>query len=72
MVTVRNDGHPSWEESLRPSPWKKPSRSYDKGQCCEVCVSPLSGVFFRDSVHPTGPILVFLPSAWLSLVKVLS
>ncbi|WDZ90739.1 DUF397 domain-containing protein [Nocardiopsis sp. HUAS JQ3] len=43
----------------------------DEADCCEVRLCSSGGVLLRDSVHPAGPVLFFVPGAWLPLLRVL-
>jgi hypothetical protein len=44
--------------------WFKSSRSSRRDTCVEVAHLTDSTVGVRDSTNPTGPALVFTPTAW--------
>ncbi|MCN0178547.1 DUF397 domain-containing protein [Salinispora arenicola] len=49
--------------------WRKSSRSGGNGGQCVEVADNLSGVVgVRDSKDPTGPALVFRPTAWRAFV----
>ncbi|MGW3603057.1 DUF397 domain-containing protein [Micromonospora sp. NPDC005161] len=49
--------------------WRTSSRS-GNGECVEVADNLPGVVGVRDSKDPTGPVLVFAPSAWRAFVAV--
>ncbi|MFI9636228.1 DUF397 domain-containing protein [Nocardia sp. NPDC051929] len=49
---------------LSGSKWFKSSRSGGDKACVEVAFLAGGGVGVRDSKNPSGPALVFTPSAW--------
>ncbi|WP_280231501.1 DUF397 domain-containing protein [Nocardia cyriacigeorgica] len=44
--------------------WFKSSRSVQGKECVEVAHLPEAHVAVRDSKNPTGPALIFTPTAW--------
>ncbi|TLF81130.1 DUF397 domain-containing protein [Nocardia cyriacigeorgica] len=44
--------------------WFKSVRSGTGGECVEVAHLPTAHVAVRDSKNPTGPALIFTPTAW--------
>lgn len=49
--------------------WRKSSRSNSNGGACVEVADNLSGaVGVRDSKDPSGPVLVFGPTAWRAFV----
>ncbi|MEV4662222.1 DUF397 domain-containing protein [Micromonospora echinofusca] len=49
--------------------WRKSSRSSTNGGTCVEVADNLPGVVgVRDSKDPTGPALVFTPTAWRAFV----
>ncbi|WP_280234647.1 DUF397 domain-containing protein [Nocardia cyriacigeorgica] len=44
--------------------WFKSSRSSGESECVEVAHLTHAHVAVRDSKNPTGPALVFTPTAW--------
>lgn len=51
--------------------WFKSSRSGTRDTCVEVAHLTDSMVGVRDSTNPTGPALVFTPTAWDSFTTAL-
>ncbi|MEV4481686.1 DUF397 domain-containing protein [Micromonospora coxensis] len=50
--------------------WRKSTRSGDNGGACVEVADNLPGlVAVRDSKNPTGPALIFPPTAWASFVR---
>lgn len=49
--------------------WRKSTRSNAGGDCVEVAGNLPGEVGVRDSKDPTGPVLVFTPSAWAAFVE---
>jgi hypothetical protein len=47
--------------------WRKSSRSGSGSNCVEVAFTPAPAV--RDSKNPSGPILAFPVSAWLTFLR---
>ncbi|MFE9183063.1 DUF397 domain-containing protein [Micromonospora haikouensis] len=54
---------PTTSAALATARWRKSSRSGDEGACVEMAVVP-GAVAVRDSKDPTGPALLFPPTAW--------
>ncbi|MER7271253.1 DUF397 domain-containing protein [Micromonospora carbonacea] len=54
---------PTTSAALAAARWRKSSRSGDEGACVEMAVVP-GAVAVRDSKDPTGPALLFPPTAW--------
>ena len=44
--------------------WRKSSASLANGNCVEVARLPGELIGVRDSKHPSGPVLRFIPVAW--------
>jgi hypothetical protein len=52
--------------------WVKSSFSFSNGNCVEVAtrrVQQGTEHLVRDSKHPSGPVLVFPPTAWGAFVR---
>ena len=47
--------------------WRKSSLSGDGADCVEVAASP-EYVHVRNSRHPEGPVLTFLPREWEAFI----
>ncbi|MBF6289783.1 DUF397 domain-containing protein [Nocardia cyriacigeorgica] len=52
----------------RTAKWFKSSRSVGDSDCVEVAHLERDRVGVRDSKNPSGPALVFAPSAWDSFI----
>lgn len=48
--------------------WRKSIRSGDTGSCVEVAHTDRA-VGVRDSKHPTGPILTFPATPWITFLR---
>lgn len=51
--------------------WFKSSRSAGASECVEVAHLAHNHVGVRDSKNPTGPALIFTPTAWDSFTSTL-
>jgi Domain of unknown function (DUF397) len=52
--------------------WVKSSFSFSNGNCVEVATRQApqgTEHLVRDSKHPSGPVLVFPPTAWSAFVR---
>ncbi|TLF92262.1 DUF397 domain-containing protein [Nocardia cyriacigeorgica] len=58
--------------NLSGAQWFKSSRSGGAKECVEVAFLGNSQVGVRDSKDPTGPALVFAPTAWDAFTMALS
>ncbi|TLF77308.1 DUF397 domain-containing protein [Nocardia cyriacigeorgica] len=52
--------------------WRKSTRSSGSKECVEVAFVDGNHVGVRDSKNPTGPALVFAPTAWNAFTTALS
>ena len=50
------------------SGWRKAAYSVNNGACVEVG-SASSRVLVRDSVNPTGAVVVYAPTAWQAFIS---
>ncbi|MEU8333540.1 DUF397 domain-containing protein [Micromonospora sp. NPDC048839] len=56
------------EIHVAPVIWRKSTRSNGSGDCVEVADNVPGLVGLRDSKDPTGPVLMFGPTAWSTFV----
>jgi hypothetical protein len=49
--------------------WRKSTRSNNGGDCVEVADNLPGIVALRDSKDPSGPVLTFIPDAWLAFIE---
>ncbi|MFE6775469.1 DUF397 domain-containing protein [Streptomyces sp. NPDC057702] len=53
---------------LTSATWFKSSYSGTQGDCVEVATGVPNTVPVRDSKNPTGPALIFEPTAWTAFI----